>query len=530
MQVVLGQAPADILLRGASVLNVFTGEVLRTNVALVGERIAGVGDYHEGHEVVDLTGRFLIPGLIDAYLHLESSMMTPPAFARAALPHGTTTVIADAQEIVNAIGLIGLEYMLEAGQSLPLDIYYLISRDYPEIYQKNPAVLSKMVTAQEVSKRMDREASFLNEKYFQALAAAGVRTDHECTYPREAEEKLELGVHILIREGSSSKNLDQLLNMVNTTTYPFCSFCSDDRLPQDLIAEGEMDHILRYAVAWGLDPVTAVRMATLNPARLYGLQDRGAIAPGYLADLVVVDSIYAYRVQQVYKRGVKVVDKGKVTVPPIKDKLASSLRASVTRTVHLTGLDDKLNFTPPVGAERARVIDVLGDQLVTRMGWVSVGAIDPEYDVMKVAVIERGGKRGSVGLGFVRGFGLKTGALASTVAHEDHNLIVVGAEKEAMLLAAETVAQMGGGLAVVSANKVLATLPLPVAGLMSEESAEKIALKYAEVNAAAQGLGCTIYAPFMTMSFLTQPSIPALKITEQGLVEVNQNKVVDLWE
>lgn len=565
IEVALGQAPADILLRGANVLNVFTGEIVQANVALAGERIAGVGDYREGREIVNLTGSVIIPGLIDAHIHIESTMLTPPAFAQAVVPHGTTTVIADPHEIVNVTGIAGLEYMVKASQNLPLDIYYQIPscvpatnletagveihapdiariwRDYPAspglgemmnylgVCQKDPGVLDKIRAAREAGKIIDGHSPLLSDKLLQAYIAAGIRTDHECTSSYEAEEKLALGMHVLIREGSAARNLDELLHVVNQNTAPFCSFCSDDRQPGELITEGEMDHILRYAVAWGLDPVTAVRLATLNSARLYGLHDRGAIAPGYLADLVVVDSVYAYRVKQVYKRGVRVAENGNLLVP-VKSDLDQALLKSVTQTVHLPDLRQKLDYTPPAGATRARVIEVLADQILTRQGWAAVGALDPDYDVMKVAVIERYNRGGSVGLGFVRGFGLKTGALASTVAHDSHNLIVVGADPETMCLAAETVAQMGGGLAVVSGQKVLATLPLPIAGLMSEEGAERTALKYAEVNAAAQGLGCSIYAPFMTMSFLALPVIPALKITDQGLVDVNQFKLVELWD
>jgi adenine deaminase len=567
IEVALGKAPADILLKNAFVLNVFNGEVVQANVALVGDKIAGVGDYQEGREVVDLTGSFLIPGLIDAHIHIESSMLTPPGFARAVVPHGTTTVIADPHELVNATGLSGLEYMIKASKQLPLDIYYQIPscvpattletagarvdaeavaqafKDYPDsrglgemmnypgVYMQDADLLAKIKTTRACGKIVDGHSPLLTDKLLQAYVAAGVQTDHECTSASEAEEKLSLGVHILIREGSAAKNLDQLLDMVTSTTYPYCSFCCDDRHPADLLAEGEIDHILRHAVAWGLDPVTAVRMATINPARLYGLTDRGAIAPGYLGDIAVVDSIYTFRVKQVYKRGVKVAENGNLIVP-MPAVTDPDLLKSVLQTINLPqDLRQKLNYKPPVGVKRARVIEVISDQLVTRQSWLPIGAIEPEYDVMKVAVIERYNRGGSVGLGFIRGFGLKAGALASTVAHDSHNLIVIGADEEAMFLAAKTVAEMGGGLAVISGNnKVLATLPLPVAGLMSDESAERMALKQAEVNSAAQALGCSIYSPFMTMSFMTLPVIPALKITDQGLVDVNQFKLVDLWD
>lgn len=576
--VALGQAPADILLKGASVVNVLNGEVVPANVAIVGDRIAGVGDYHEAQEVVDLEGSFLIPGLIDARIQMESSRLNLPSFARAAVPYGTTTVIGDPKELINVLGWSGFLDLLRVDPVRPLDVYFSIPdlapavewpnlavspdssgvaqvlknyanynsfgeiSSFPEEYLKDPDFRETLeaaaaATAVELAEPALPASTQPSEKLPQVFVAPNDPIDGESTCAREAAEKLFFGKHILIQEGSAVKHLDQILPLVTERNATDFSFCSGQRSAADLIAEGHIDNILRFAVAWGLDPVIAIRMATLNPAWLYGLTDRGVIAPGYLADIAVVNSIHLFQVKQVYKRGVRVVENGKFSstvgggntrpeshaVKPAAPKLSLPL-----------GLRDKLNYAPPAGSTSARVIEVFSARFNTRSGWQSIGALEPEYDIMKAAVIERANRGERVGLGFVRGFGLKAGALASTVAHDQHNLIVIGADEEAMVLAAQTVAEMGGGLAVVSGNqKVLATLPLPIAGLMSEETAEKVALKHAEVNAAAQGLGCTIYDPFLTMAYLTLPVIPALKITEQGLISINEEtgtQSVELWD
>jgi adenine deaminase len=577
----LGQAPADILLKGASVVNVLNGEVVLTNVAIVGDWIAGVGDYHEAQEVVDLEGSFLIPGLIDARIQLESSRLNLPGFARAAIPYGTTTVIGDPEELINVLGWSGFLDLLRVEPVLPLDVYYPIPALAPAVEWPNLAVSPDSSRVAQVLRNYAHSNSFgemssfpeeyLKDPDFQEALEAAVTADAaaaaesadpalpasaqssgklprvfvapndpidgESACAREAAEKLFLGRHILIQEGSAVKYLDQILPLVTERNAADFSFCSGQRSAADLIAEGHIDNILRFAVAWGLDPVIAIRMATLNPASLYGLTDRGVIAPGYLADIAVVNSIHLFQVKQVYKRGVRVAENNKFSSPEGNGTARPGLPGENSAGPKLSlpsALRDKLNYAPPAGSTRARIIEVISARFNTRSGWQSIGALEPEYDIMKAAVIERANRGDRVGLGFVRGFGLKAGALASTVAHDQHNLIVIGADEEAMVLAAQTVAEMGGGLAVVSGNlKVLATLPLPIAGLMSDETAEKVALKHAEVNAAAQGLGCTIYDPFLTMAYLTLPVIPALKLTEQGLISINEEsetQLVELWD
>ncbi len=572
----LGQAPADILLKGASVVNVINGEVVPANVAIVGDRIAGVGDYHDAQEVVDLEGSFLIPGLFDTRIQLESSRLNLPGFARAAVPHGTTTVIGDPEELINVLGWPGFLDMLRINTAQPLDVYFPIPakapavewpnlavspdssgtaqflRNYanyhsfgelysfPEEYLKDPDFRENLEAAADAEELAGQALSAMTQpsgNLPRVFVAPNDLIDGESASVQEAAGMLSLGRHILIREGSAVKYLDQFLPLVTERNAADFSFCSGQRSAADLIAEGHIDNILRFAVAWGLDPVTAIRMATINPAQLFGLNDRGVIAPGYLADIAVVNSIHLFQVRQVYKRGVRAAENGKFNSPAGNGATQpdSPRVKPAAPTLSLPpALRNKLNFAPPPGSTRARIIEVINDQVYTRPGWQSANALEPEYDIMKAAVIERANRGDRIGLGFVRGFGLKAGALASTVAHDQHNLIVIGAEEEAMVLAAQTVAEMGGGMAVVSGSqKVLATLPLPVAGLMSDETAEKVALRHAEVNAAAQGLGCSIYNPFLTMAYLTLPAIPTLKITEQGLITLNEEgetQLVELWD
>jgi adenine deaminase len=555
-----GNAPADILLTDALLVNVFTGEILKANVAIKGSVIAGVGDCSWGQEVENLTGKYLIPGLIDAHLHIESSLLTPAGFAAAAIVHGTTTVIADPHEIVNVAGLDGLRYMVKAAQELPLDIFYMLPScvpatqletagaviglteiqegfkicpsspglaevmNFPGVYLKEPDILAKIKTIRENKRLIDGHAPALSGKNLNAYLSAGILTDHECTALEEALEKLRLGMKIIIREGSAAKNLLELLPLANEKTCPNLFFGCDDCHPVDLIGEGEIDNILRRAVAAGLDPVTAVQMATLNPARHYHLQDLGGIAPGYKADLVVVNNLTEFKVEMVYKAGKLAAREGKVL-----GSLSKVVDKKMLNTVHLPDLKGRLTLKKPPSSILARVIEVLPNQILTKGILVPAGKISPSEGILKVAVVERHGKNGNVALGLVKGFGVIKGAMASTVAHDSHNLILVGANEDDMELAAQTVAATGGGLAVTAGGKVLASLALPVAGLMSDQDASTVARQYQKLSNAAWEIGCILSSPFMTMSFLALPVIPELRITDRGLVDVNKLEFVALW-
>ncbi len=561
IDVARGDAPADVLLKEAFVVNVFTGEILKQSVVVKDGIIAGVGDYELAEEIFDLTGKYLIPGLIDAHIHIESTMLTPPAFAAAVVPRGLTAVVTDPHEIVNVTGLDGLRYMVDSSRSLPLDIFYMMPScvpstmletagavigpeqirqglkgnrnapglaemmNFPGVCLKAPEVMEKIELSQKIGCLIDGHAPLLSGRDLNAYIGAGITTDHECTVLEEALEKLRLGMKVIIREGSAARNLSELLPVITEKNFPNIMFCCDDRSPADLINEGEIDHVLRRAVSGGLDPVTAVRLATINPARHYNLHGMGAVAPGYRADLVVVGDLREFRAILVFKGGKLVARSGKLL-----SALPRTVRKKAPGSVILPKLHDRLDIEAPANNARARVIEIIPDQIITRQVLVPAGQLTPANDIVRVAVVERYGKNNNVALGFVKGFGLKYGALASTVAHDSHNLILVGTNSADMELAAETAAVMGGGLAVTSGGRVLAALPLPVAGLMSEQDASSVARQHERVQEAAEEIGCTLPAPFMTMSFLALPVIPEFKITDRGLVDVNRFELVDLWE
>ncbi|MEW5920008.1 MAG: adenine deaminase [Bacillota bacterium] len=558
-----GAVAADLLLRDARIVNVFNGDITRTNVAVKNGVIAGIGDYTVALEIIDLAGQYLLPGLIDGHIHIESSMLTPPAFAAAAVPHGTTAVVADPHEIANVAGLAGLRYMVEASAGLPLDFFYTIPScvpaspletagaalgpaevaqafallssspalaemmNYPGVLAGEPALLEKINGARAAGRQVDGHAPLLSGRDLNAYIAAGITTDHENSMAQEAREKLRLGMTVLIREGSAAKNLLALLPLVNEHTWPSIAFCSDDRHPGDLLAEGGIDHILRRAVAAGLAPLRAVQLATINTARHYNLKGRGAIAPGYLADLVVVDNLENFGVEMVFKEGRLVARAGKLL-----DNIPASKPAEVLqKSVHLPELRGRLALPePPATGARARVITVQQGQLLTGMQFLTAAEIDSAEDLARVAVVERHGISGNVATGLVRGFGPLRGALASTVAHDSHNLIILGSDAAEMEAAARAVAAQGGGLAVVAAGgEERAVLPLPVAGLMSDAGAASVARRHALLCDAAREIGCTLPHPFMALSFLSLPVIPELKITDRGLVDVNRFTLVDLW-
>lgn len=560
IDVAKGNAPADILLKDALVVNVFTGEILKQRVAVKDGVIAGVGDYDRGEEIFDLAGKYLIPGLIDAHIHIESSMLTPAAFAAAVVPHGVTAVVADPHEIVNVAGPAGLEYMINAASELPLDVFYMVPScvpathletagasvgeaeirecfkryprspglaemmNFPGVCLKDRAVLGKIRAACESGRLIDGHAPLLGGRDLNAYISAGICTEHECITAAEALEKLRLGMKIIIRQGSAAKNLGSLLPIVTDKSYPYIFFGCDDRSPADLVSQGEIDHVLREAVSRGLDPVRALQMATINPARHYNLPRLGAVAPGYRADLAVVNNLRDFRVEMVFKAGRLVARDNKLL-----GRLPRTVDKRMLNTVRLPELKGRLELSIPSRKALARVIEVLPDQILTRQVLVPASELTAEHGIARVAVVERHGKNGNVAVGLVRGFGLKSGAMASTVAHDSHNLILVGLESEDMELAAKTVAETGGGLAVVSGGRVLATLPLPVAGLISDQEADTVAAQHVKLHEAAGGIGCSLPSPFMTLSFLALPVIPELKITDRGLVDVKRFELVDLW-
>lgn len=561
-----GDEPGDLLLKNARLVDVFCGEVRESHVVVSGAFIAGIGEsYTEGKQVLDLQGKYLLPGFIDGHVHVESSHVTLSEFARAVVPRGTTAVVIDPHEIANVLGLNGIEYMLKASEGIPLDVFVMVPScvpatlletagaslgedeiaqalkydrvlglgemmNFPGVIFGTPEVLGKLVISSKSGVVIDGHAPRVAGPELNAYVTAGIGSDHECTTREEAEPKLRLGMRLMIREGSAAKNLAELLPVINASTSRRCLFVTDDRHPEDLRVEGHMDHILQKAVSLGLDPVMAVQLVTLHPAEYFGLKRRGAVAPGYIADLVVVDDLKEFHVETVLKSGQIVAQEGL-----IKSDIPFYSSDTVFESVHLPPLSED-SFRIEANGSKARVIGLIENQIVTRHLVQDVktelGTIvsDPEEDVLKVAVIERHSGTGNIGLALVNGFGLKKGALASSVAHDAHNVIVVGVDDGDMVRAVQEIGRMGGGFVVVSDRDVGASLPLPVAGLMSDQPLETVCEGLDRVHQAARDLGVRLDSPFTTLSFLALPVIPELKVTDQGLVDVNTFQIVDLFE
>ena len=558
-----GDAPADILLKNGRLVNVLSGEIHPADVALAQGRVLGWGDY-AARETIDLQGRYICPGFIDGHVHLESSMVTPSQFARAVVPAGTTSVIADPHEIANVLGLEGIRYILRASAGIPLNVFVMLPScvpathmetagatlsatdlaqlldeerviglaelmNYPGVLFRTPAVLDmiRMIGGRPI----DGHAPGLSGKALNAYIAAGVRSDHECTTPEEASEKLRAGMHILIREGTATRNLDALLPIVTPANAVNCSFCTDDRHPADLLDKGHVNDLVRRAIRAGLDPVRATQMATIHTARYYRRWDLGAVAPGYRADLLVLESLDPLRISHVFKDGVLVARDGQML-----DTVTLPAPPPLRPTMHVSWDSVSFEVIAPAGARTLRVIGLIPDQIVTERLSLPAKIIaghavaDVERDVLKIAVIERHRATGNVGVGFVHGFGLQRGAMASSVAHDSHNIVVVGTSDAEMLAAAHAVAEMGGGQAVVAGDRVLARVPLPVAGLLSDQPLEVVRRQLEDLARVSQALGCRPAEPMMTMAFLALAVIPKLKLTDKGLVDVEQFALVPLWE
>jgi adenine deaminase len=557
-----GEEPADLVLKHARVVNVFTGEVLEADVAMAAGAIVGVGEGYAGRETLDLAGRVVCPGFIDGHLHIESTMLVPYQFARAVVPRGTTSVVCDPHEIANVLGMDGIRYMLEASEGLPVTVFVMASScvpashletagasltaddlaplldhprvlglaemmNFPGVLRGLPDVMAKLEMARERGLPIDGHAPGLSGRGLQAYLAAGPRSDHECTDLDEAREKLRAGMYVFIREGTTEHNLADLLPVVTPASARRCLLVSDDRHPDDLMDHGHIDHSIRLAIGQGLDPVTAIRMATLNAAERFRLWDRGAVAPGYRADLVVLDDLVSVRVDRVFSAGRLVAEHGEMV------ETTPGPTVEARRSVNIKW--EELSLAIPAGGDRARVIGVVPGQIVTESRELPVqvedglAVADPSEDVLKLAVLERHHASGNVGLGFVQGLGLQRGALAGTVAHDSHNLIVAGTNDADMLVAARAVAEMGGGLAAVAGGQVVGRVPLSVAGLMSEMPLETVRQEMDALLAAARDLGSSLPNPFMSLSFLALPVIPKLKLTDRGLVDVDAFDFVPLF-
>jgi adenine deaminase len=552
---------AETLLAGGRLLNLFTGETLETNVLIGGGVILGIGDYREAPHVYDLDGAIMLPGFIDGHVHIESSLLTPPRFAEAVVPRGTTTVVADPHEIANVLGLDGVRWMLRATASLPLDVFLMAPPCVPAspldtagarldsdavrqmlawdrviglgevmdvrgVIAAEPELGRKIDHARRFRRPVDGHAPGLSGEPLNDYLAAGIESDHECRALGEAREKLRLGTRIMIRQGSQARNLRDLAPIVDAISVRHCLLVSDDRNATDLVHEGHLDHALREAVALGVPPLWAIQMVTLNAAEHFGLRHLGALAPGRQADVVVVNDLQRFRPELVFKRGRLVAEHGRVCEP-------GSPAPPVSRTMNVAPLSaDALRI--PHAAAMVRVIALVPGQLVTeeivmtpttRNGEV---VSDPARDLAKIVVVERHHASGRVGRGLVQGFGLSHGALASSVAHDSHHLVAVGTSDADLFAALRHVIRDGGGLAVASHGHVRASLGLPVAGLMTDRPAHDAARALAELEAEARRLGVTLAHPFGALSFLALPVIPKLRLTDHGLVDSSEGRLVPL--
>ncbi|MGA9755790.1 MAG: adenine deaminase [Desulfobaccales bacterium] len=560
LQAARGEVPAEMVLTGGRLANVYTGAWQDTDVALFDGIIVGLGDYPGPR--LNVTGRYILPGFIDGHLHLESSMLTPRELARALLPLGTTTVVADPHEIANVWGPAGLDYLLEASAALPVDFFFMLPSCVPATpletagalleaadlapYRRHPRILGLaevmnfpgLVAGDQglLAKLalfpqgpLDGHAPLLSGRALNAYRLAGIGSDHECTRLAEAQEKLGLGFYLMLREGSLAKNLADLLPTVTPASLRRTMLVTDDSHPEDLARNGHLNHLLRQAVSLGLDPLAAVSMVTINPAEYFRLRDRGAVAPGLAADLVVVEDLREFRIDKVLKCGKLLVDQGKLAAAP-----EVSPQPPPTSPLRVKDLCLEA-FSPPAAGSVVKVIGLIPDQLLTEKRLLPAPvregrlATAPAQDLLKLAVVERHHGTGHLGLGMVQGFGLPQGALASSVAHDSHNIVVVGASEADMLQAVRHLLDLGGGLAVVAGGRVVADLALPIAGLISPWPLERVAAAYARLKAAYHALGGVLPDPFMALSFLALPVIPALKLTDLGLVDVDRFQIVPLF-
>ncbi|MBE3568306.1 MAG: adenine deaminase [Thermogemmatispora sp.] len=560
IRVARGEEPADLVLRNARLVNVCSGECYPADIAIAGGRIAGISEprgNYGGQQERDLEGRWLAPGLMDGHMHIESTMLVLSEFARLVVPRGVTAVMLDPHEFANVSGIAGIRFVLETARGLPLDAFVLLSSCVPASQYETPyrpllasdllpllseervlglaemmnmpgvlngdeEVLAKIAATLNHGLVVDGHAPGLQGRDLCAYAAAGISSDHECTTVAEARERLRLGMWLMIREGSAARNLEALLPLIQELHPPRAFFVTDDRDPLDLLERGHIDSMVRRAIELGLDPVEAIRLASYNTAQYFRLSDRGAIVPGALADLVVLDDLRTFQVESVYKSGQLVAQGGRLLIEPEAGQLQD-----LSNTIRIAALrEEDLRIAGRPGP--VAVIGIEPGQIVTRHLQLEASlrdgeiVADPERDLLKLVVIERHHASGRIGLGLVQGLGLKRGALASSVAHDAHNLVIAGVSDHDILKAAQALAAMGGGFALVVDGELRASVPLPLAGLVSAAPISELVARLRALDEAAAALGCTLEHPCMTLSFLSLSVIPALKLTDQGLIDVER--------
>ena len=568
----IGETKADIVFKNCSIVNVFSGEILDGEIAVTDGKIAAVSYYNDsdisykGELEIDVKGKTIVPGLIDAHVHIESSMGTPENFASIVIPHGTTTVIADCHEIANVCGNDGIRYMMNASENTPLDVFFMIPScvpatpfedsgakiriedmlhfidndrvkglgemmDYPGVLAGRSDIMDKLTLAVNHGKFVDGHGPTLKGRELSAYAASGIKTDHECSSLEEMRDRLRAGMYVLIREGSAAADLQELIKGVNEGNARRCCFCTDDRQAEDIITIGHIDNNVRLALKAGIDPVTAIRIATINTAECYGLKNKGAIAPGYDADFLIADDLVTFNVESVYINGVKSGDEGKYLFD--NDSLEDH---HVLYTVHLQNLSDDM-FRLKMTTDSANVISMTPRSLLTEKVVHRVLRDKDGYylkgknaDLVKIAVIERHKGPGYIGLGLLENYGLKNGAIASSVAHDSHNIVVAGDNDEDMVLAVKELKKCGGGITICSRGKIIGTLELPIAGLMTNLDSSELAEKLKQmIKTAKEELSINEgIEPFMTLAFLALPVIPDIKLTDRGLFDVSTFSFIDI--
>lgn len=553
VSVARGEAAADLLLTNARIINTFTAEIEENNVAIYKDKIAGIGDYQKAKHIIDLKGKYLAPGLIDGHVHIESSLLHPVEYARAVVPRGVSAIVTDLHEMANVAGLKGIRYLMESASKLPLDFHFMVPSCVPATHLETagaelnaeelktalrwknviglgemmnfPGVLTRDAqTLQKINlfrvKVLDGHAPGVTGKNLNAYLSAGIGSDHESTAFEEGREKLRRGMHLMIREGSSEKNLEELLPLVTDKTYKRCFFVVDDRTCADLLTEGDIDAVVRKAISLGLDPIRAVQMATINTAEYFRLHQVGAVAPSYIANLIVIDNLKWFNVSMV-------LHKGKLAAKNGKALFSAQWEADpeITRTVNIKPFTmEALKLS--ASKKRLPVIEIVPGQVSTRGVKAQVkikdGFIVPdiERDILKLAVVERHKSTGNIGVGLVKGFGLKRGALGSSIAHDSHNIVVVGTNDCDIFAAIKEIERLQGGLVVAVDGKIKGSLALPIAGLLSIEPLEIVVARLEKLQKIASGLGCVLPSPFATLSFLALAVIPELRLTDKGLVDV----------
>ena len=550
-----GREPADLVLKNATFVNVFSNELSTMDIAVAEGLIVGMGSY-QGRSEVDCTGKIVLPGFLDAHIHLESSLVSPTEFVKAVLPHGTTTVVTDPHEIANVMGTDGIEYMLQATEDLPVDVRFMLPScvpatpldesgailDYRAIdsFYDHPRVqglaemmnfvgaingdeqtVEKIVAAQAHHKKIDGHAPDLQGNDLNASIAAGVYSDHECHDVKDAIAKLERGQFIMIREGTAARNLEALMPLLTGKYADRCMFCTDDKHPNDLLEKGHIDYIVKKAISLGADPITAVKVACHNAARYFLLNNRGGISPGYLADFVIIDNFQDFNIEQVYKKGVLMVDHGEIQDFP-SPEIEPYLVERAHKTFHVAALTAE-----DFAEKRPRGIIGMVDGEITTVDAGYSDRIDVEYDVLKIAVVERHKNTHHIGIGYIQGYGLKSGAVATSISHDSHNIIVVGTNETDMAAAVNRVVELNGGIVVWDGGQSVAEVPLAIAGIMSDEPLVTVNEKLETAKDAAHKLGVNPgIDPFMTLSFMALPVIPSLRITTRGVFDVTTQSYV----